>query len=1019
MNYVESFNLLGIDAKQIPCIKGEGAPTASTEGVVGCFYMDTLTGDVYKYVTGDTPWVLSGDERLVQSTGDSETAVMSQKAVTDYIQEFSDNTFDFHISPNLFDEKKATSGEGMYPNGTIYTNDKYLLTYYIPVEVGEVLTYQRVYNDGERAIGSFAYVCAFDSNKTILKDKGITKSSTAYTVPDGVAYVRLTCVTSTTPSLVKDIAVVKSEEILPYEPYGAFNYTLKESAVNKESIKKVIDDNIVQEVGDSTEKIMSQKAVTDLVENISETAIKNAENAVSEFTKVANKGVANSLKGRAVGETILINDVSPLEHKLEIKLSGDNVEGTKVKVWGKNLFNIDSVITKEIKNEEKGTDYGIINCNDGTLKVYTFAGSKSVYSGAPNTLRDYAPGLKVGEVYTLSAKSIKTKDSSNSNYQHIYLNGQSWKFGAPKTITEDMLSAVVHWYVDGKTNDEQEAIISNIQIEPGIGVTAYEPYVYVESVADLEGNVGDLVSISHKMTLATDNEDTIIDCVYNRDINSTVPNTEVILPKITTKNLLNVTFENARILSDGIFYPSTDPKYAAAPEYIPVEGGKKYTFSWNGNRVGGKVNVSFGIIQYDSRFNYLALKGLSTSRLARATHCTTDALHSDCKYIRIYLSYNATSSTDEPKDWKELLFEDFQMEKGDKATDYIAPSIIDPRITTNEEIPAYAILEAERVIDEVVKAQVGRTFTFAAISDLHYGNDRYTEGVDHACKALKYIDKCIALDAVAVLGDYTNGWTADDYNDAIADFRSINKVLDDVRFAPNLRIQGNHDYLDVNPDDDNDNQNSSKIHRYIQAYSDNVVWGDINGGYFYRDFDGYKIRVVCVNTSETGGSGSYINCTAKQCQWFASVLDLSEKDDASEWQILVLSHQPLDWSYANIDHSLLKVLDTYTKGGSYSNDVVSYDFTGKNAAKIIGNIHGHIHNLLVGDLKNTTIKRIATPEACINRSNTYDAYKEDVSYDKTVDTKDETSFVVYCVDIDASTIKAICYGAGYDRTIEY
>ena len=48
MNYVEYFNLLGVDAKQIPSITGEGVPTTATEGAVGCFYMDTLTGDIYK-----------------------------------------------------------------------------------------------------------------------------------------------------------------------------------------------------------------------------------------------------------------------------------------------------------------------------------------------------------------------------------------------------------------------------------------------------------------------------------------------------------------------------------------------------------------------------------------------------------------------------------------------------------------------------------------------------------------------------------------------------------------------------------------------------------------------------------------------------------------------------------------------------------------------------------------------------------------------------------------------------------
>ena len=50
MNYVDSLNLFGIPAKEIPCIKGSGAPTTSTVGAVGLFYMNTDNGDVYKCV---------------------------------------------------------------------------------------------------------------------------------------------------------------------------------------------------------------------------------------------------------------------------------------------------------------------------------------------------------------------------------------------------------------------------------------------------------------------------------------------------------------------------------------------------------------------------------------------------------------------------------------------------------------------------------------------------------------------------------------------------------------------------------------------------------------------------------------------------------------------------------------------------------------------------------------------------------------------------------------------------------
>ena len=50
MNYVDSLNIFGVEAKEIPCIKGSTAPTKLTVGAVGLFYMETSTGDVYKCV---------------------------------------------------------------------------------------------------------------------------------------------------------------------------------------------------------------------------------------------------------------------------------------------------------------------------------------------------------------------------------------------------------------------------------------------------------------------------------------------------------------------------------------------------------------------------------------------------------------------------------------------------------------------------------------------------------------------------------------------------------------------------------------------------------------------------------------------------------------------------------------------------------------------------------------------------------------------------------------------------------
>ena len=48
MNYVNHLDILGVVAKEIPCVKGNGAPSTSTAGAVGLLYMDTATGRIYK-----------------------------------------------------------------------------------------------------------------------------------------------------------------------------------------------------------------------------------------------------------------------------------------------------------------------------------------------------------------------------------------------------------------------------------------------------------------------------------------------------------------------------------------------------------------------------------------------------------------------------------------------------------------------------------------------------------------------------------------------------------------------------------------------------------------------------------------------------------------------------------------------------------------------------------------------------------------------------------------------------------
>lgn len=63
MNFVKFFNLFGTRVRQIPCLKGSGAPNGETKGAVGCLYMNTDNGNLYKCtasVDGVCTWARVG-----------------------------------------------------------------------------------------------------------------------------------------------------------------------------------------------------------------------------------------------------------------------------------------------------------------------------------------------------------------------------------------------------------------------------------------------------------------------------------------------------------------------------------------------------------------------------------------------------------------------------------------------------------------------------------------------------------------------------------------------------------------------------------------------------------------------------------------------------------------------------------------------------------------------------------------------------------------------------------------------
>jgi hypothetical protein len=371
--------------------------------------------------------------------------------------------------------------------------------------------------------------------------------------------------------------------------------------------------------------------------------------------------------------------------------------------------------------------------------------------------------------------------------------------------------------------------------------------------------------------------------------------------------------------------------------------------------------------------------------------------------------------------------------------------------TSSADIPAYIKEEADSVMNRLAEKQGNRNFTIVALSDFHYQNytEKYPDTVENsvdnlkrASKAISYMLGRIHIDAVATLGDNGAFGPGDDDSMAKAHrwLKQVNEILAMTQQTGviDFRTPGNHDRLGsgntaIMPDAD--------IFRYITGYNRQLCLGDVPGGWGYYDFIGHKLRVIVLNTAECEGKSRFnlhsgYHMSNNQLNWLIKTLDMSNKEDASEWQILILSHhraddyqEPKDGS--EHEYILPNILNAYKTGSSYSATIttegisVSCNFANKNKAKLIGQIHGHHHNykfqnIHFGKIENTNqtnIMAVGTPTTNFvtngnsdNAGNTYTSVK---------DTAEETAFCVYSIDLDNHKIYAIHYGNGLDREINY
>ena len=359
--------------------------------------------------------------------------------------------------------------------------------------------------------------------------------------------------------------------------------------------------------------------------------------------------------------------------------------------------------------------------------------------------------------------------------------------------------------------------------------------------------------------------------------------------------------------------------------------------------------------------------------------------------------------------------------------------------TESEYFPEYVKNQALEVAEKVIEYSNENTVTFLAASDAHYKKGDYNSetAVRHMAQAMKLIAQSCPVDFSVYLGDMTAGGADKDTADAISEMMSVNSALHMAECnIDTLRCSGSEDSLCKAYYRNGGTISSQVLFNLIYKWNDAVFSeSDRVRGYCYKDIAKEKLRVICLNTSDTHGkkllpSSETAVMSIAQLQWLCRALDLSDKSDRSEWRIILLGHHPLDMT--DKFTLALDVIEAYAKGEAIdvitsSGDKLAYDFAGKNGAVILGQFHGHLHNYRVRFITEKNIPVVAIPNAGFYDNNFYKgssysnaentAYGDEKTYNKTVNTATDTAFCVIVLDKLTGEIHAVHYGAGVDRTI--
>ena len=198
-------------------------------------------------------------------------------------------------------------------------------------------------------------------------------------------------------------------------------------------------------------------------------------------------------------------------------------------------------------------------------------------------------------------------------------------------------------------------------------------------------------------------------------------------------------------------------------------------------------------------------------------------------------------------------------------------------------------------------------------------------------------------------------YTADETNfsEALSVIDNATQILGDVPI-PLYFVKGNHDF---NAKGDMEQRISRSQWAMLFQNNIDVVFNpnDPTGGYFYKDFENEKIRIIVTNCFDNKDDEAYLESVTwnrEQTRFIAEeALNFTNKINRAEWGVIVLSHHmyhdDLNGPSA-IRWELYPILEAFQKGESYSGAkiggiAINVDFSQRGAGNLICTLHGHEH----------------------------------------------------------------------------